>query len=364
MSIQGFVEPSPKPQNTPWGLIIGVIVVILIIVVVSLGYARKGFFPSDCDKDPSPCLNGATNCEDEWWDGYKCTCTEDWSGKNCQTATPKGISKRPCEKDNPCYHTDICNDIDENADGIFEKYTCGVEGKCPEIKGLPGQHWDGDNCNDFPSSVTVDDYSEKCFTDVGKTDSQKEYLKQCKDSNKCSNPDPHEMMMNCENNCNESVTHRWCTDNNICVDRYKINDIKKCHSLWRDRMENHERHSVNREKCHNDHSTKWDHYDHICSCNHSLNRTCGNLSGPGNKDKCEDHAECCQWNSASETCEKNDNFKHGQFLYGNDNYNRDHHHKRHFDDCVYEHMDDHDMSRKDAKEICEEREYNRDIYLI
>lgn len=346
MSIQENVS------ETPWGLIIGVIVgiiIIIIIVVVSLGYARKGFFPSDCDKNPSPCLNGAT-CKDEWWDGYKCTCTEDWEGTKCETASTKGKNKRPCHS-KPCYHDAKCTDIDENTDGIFENYECGVDGICPEIKGLPGKHWGGPDCNDFPSGVSDTDYSTYCFTDVGKTDSQKEYLKQCKKENKCS--DPNKMMMNCKHNCNDSFTHRWCKDNNTCVDRFNRDDVRDCDSLWRDRMEEHDRHSENREKCEEDPSTKWDYHEHVCSCRYGLKELCEQ-----HKDDCG-KAECCisGGTSGSETCENNPDYRGDHYLYGGIDFDVDSHNKNRYERCIQHFRRHEKMSHIEAKRECEEHRY-------
>jgi len=294
---------NATPGKAIGGSIAAIILFVLIWVLGLVGGAR--YWPNaenSCHENP--CLHDG-KCNNEYWDGYNCTCTGDWSGDNCDEATDVGLSKRPCHN-NPCYHDAKCTDIDENADGIFEDYEC----ECPEIKGLPGQHWDGVNCNDFPSSVTVDDYSKECFTDVGKTDSQKEYLKKCEEEEKCS--DPNKMMMNCKHNCNDSLTHKWCKDNNTCVDRFNEDDVRECDSLWRDKREVHERHGDNRKKCEEDPSTKWDYHEHVCSCNSNLN--CISITTSG---ECID-ARCCEWNGSE--CSNHYNENHHFTMRDMENY--------------------------------------------
>lgn len=348
-NIQGFAESGPKPKNTPWvGIIVAFVVFVVIpIVFVILAKVRVWPFTSDCDKDPSPCLNGAT-CKDEWWDGYKCTCTEDWEGTKCETASTKGISKRPCHNE-PCYHDAKCTDIDENADGIFEDYECGVDGECPEIKGRPDSlKWKGKNCNTFPDDIDVDNYDTYCFKDVDKTEQQKEYLKQCEKEDKCS--DPNKMMMNCKHNCNDSLTHKWCKDNNTCVDRFNGDDVRECDSLWRDKREEHGRHEDNRKKCEEDPSAKWDYHEHVCSCRYGLKELCEQ-----HKDDCE-KAECCisGGTSGSETCENNPDYRGDHYLYGGNDYDVDSHNENHYKRCIEIFRRRENMSRREAERECEE----------
>ena len=227
----------------------------LVMKLTETGYYNNPY----CDNNDNPCKNGGT-CVSKGNDKYECDCTVNWEGKHCESETAKGKRNRPCEKDKPCYHKAKCTDIDENEDGEFEDYKC----ECPEIVGAPGKRWEGKNCNDFPSTIKPSDYDISCFTDVGKSDLQKEYLQQCKDDTKCSLPD--DMMMNCEHNCNESLTHTWCNDDGDekCVDRFDEEEVRGCDALWRDRKEEHDLREEERRACNDDPTTKWDYRHHIC----------------------------------------------------------------------------------------------------
>lgn len=242
-------------------------VIFLVVAAVIIGIAflimketETGYYDNPyCDNNDNPCKNGGT-CVSKGNNEYECDCTINWEGKHCESETARGKRNRPCEKDKPCYHKAKCTDIDENEDGDFEDYKC----ECPEIVGAPGKRWEGKNCNDFPSTIKPSDYDISCFTDVGKSDLQKEYLQQCKDDTKCSLPD--DMMMNCEHNCNESLTHTWCNDDGDekCVDRFDEEEVRGCDALWRDRREEHDLREEERRACNDDPTTKWDYRHHIC----------------------------------------------------------------------------------------------------
>ena len=187
------------------GIVIFAVFVVVVVGIILLAEFRVWPFKSDCDKVPSPCLNGAT-CEDEFGSGYKCTCTEDWSGSKCETPTTIGLSKRPCEKDKPCFHNAKCTDI-KGDDGIYKDYTC----ECPEIEGHPHSlKWKGKNCNTFPNSIEDYEYETDCFKDVGKSEDEKVYGIMCDSTRKCF---PKEKLKdNCPEVCESSPTHIWCPD--------------------------------------------------------------------------------------------------------------------------------------------------------
>ena len=281
-------------ENKGWKLA-GVL--FFIVICLAIGFRIPDnviLYPSPCEND-KPCLNGA-KCVDKFFGGYRCTCTQDWSGDNCDEATDVGLSKRPCHN-NPCYHDAKCTDIGKGDDGIYKDYEC----ECPEIKGHPdGLKWKGKNCNTFPDDIDNDDYDTDCFKDVGKTEQQKEYAVPCVSVDKCFAKE--DLMDNCPEVCELSETHIWCDDDlysgpgSRCMDRLNSQQVERCDSVVNDMialdLEEQDEIDYLKQKCRNDPSTTWRNTDQACFCNSNLN--CSSITTSG---ECID-AHCCDWNGS------------------------------------------------------------------
>ena len=284
------------------GIAIGVSIVAIIVflsiwIFGLVGEARYWPAAENSCRD-EPCLHDG-KCENDYFDGYNCTCTEDWKGDNCETVSDIGLSKRPCEQDpNPCYHDAKCTDIDKNNDGTFEDYEC----ECPEINGHPDSlKWKGTNCNTFPDDIDVNDYDIYCFKDVNKTEKQKEYAVPCESTSECF---PKENLMdNCPEFCESSETHIWCDDDlytgpgSRCMDRLNSQQVERCDSVMDELIEQdlEEQDEIDYliQKCRNDPSTTWKNTDKACFCNSNLN--CSSITTSG---ECID-AHCCDWNGSN-----------------------------------------------------------------
>lgn len=255
-----------------------IFVFLLIWIFVFVGKLRHWPAAENSCRD-DPCLHDG-ECENEYFDGYNCTCTENWTGNNCSEASDNAIHNRPCERDNPCYHSAECTDTDENSDGIFEDYECGTNGLCPLIEGNYDEEkrWTGKNCNDFPDGFD-NKYNSQCFKDVeGKTEKEKRPWVKCTDPKECMHY--QNMKTNCKTECNLD-TNIWCDDNDFedpCISETDSSKLDTC-KTYRDFMfeEELETDVLENElyldnlirECNNDISTNW--IKRECQCTSGFN---------------------------------------------------------------------------------------------
>jgi hypothetical protein len=292
---------NATPGKAIGGSIAAIIVFVLIWVLGLVGGAR--YWPNaenSCHENP--CLHDG-KCNNEYWDGYNCTCTEDWKGTNCSEASDKAINKRPCKQDPyPCYHDAKCTDTDENEDGIFENYECGTDGKCPKIEGDYDKdiRWVGKDCNDFPDDFEGK-YVAKCFKEIdGKTDDEKRPWVKCGDPVKCMHY--QDMNTNCMEECNLD-TNIWCEDTDFidpCIGKTDFSKLDTCKS-YNEMMtlqaieieEEEDKLHINNliRECNNDLSTNW--INGNCKCISSFN-----CNGISDMSKCR-NTHCCKVNGSN-----------------------------------------------------------------